>query len=165
MTRHRRSQGSLAVKTLTLSVAAACAILLWLFALPRVGEAVAAIRPPQVGVETLRAEVVSCPGSHLDRPCRVRLAAPGTAPREVDLVRTGLFDVTIGERLTVRASGGVAVVAGWRPVVDALLLLALATLFTVSAIGRWKAVLDHGDSHDLDDLDECERVRDAYGNG
>lgn len=154
-----RGQGSLAVKTVTLMVVAGCAILLWLFAVPRVGEALYALSPPPEGVHASQGEIVSCPGADLARHCRVRYTTSDGVLADADLVRSGLFDVTVGERLPVRVQDGLAVVSGWRPVVDALLLIALACAFTGYAVGRWRVVLEHGDEPytpepgELDDLD------------
>lgn len=137
---------TLTYKTAALMLVAALTILLWLFALPRLAETTG-LTPNRPGLVPAQAQVVSCPGDlDLAEACTVTYTRADGTLGSGPLLRTGLFDVSEGEHLPVLVDpGGRAVVAGWRPVVDATLLLALAATFTVFSINWWKRVLQHGD--------------------
>lgn len=130
-------------KVVALMVVAAMTILLWLFALPRV---VDLVTPAPAGIATHGARVQACPGGASGGLCTVGWTGPDGRDRTARLVDSGLFDVSVGESLTVDVDpAGQAVAAGWRPVVDALLLTALAGCFTVYTLRWWRRVLTHGD--------------------
>ena len=151
----RGPRGSLTLKTLALMAVAACAILLWCFAVPRVGDAVGALGPLAAGERQVDARVTTCPSGDAGAPCRIEYRTMAGATASADLVRVGLFDVREGDELPARVRGDQAAVAGWRPVADAALLLALSLVFTGYAVGRWRIVLEHGDvPWTPDDLDE-----------
>lgn len=145
-----RSRGvvteTLTFKTAALMAVAAVTVLLWLFTVPRLAETTG-LTPARPGLTPAQAQVVSCPGGvDLAEACRVSYTTQDGTSGSGPLLRTGLFDVSEGELLPVLVDpGGRAVVAGWRPVVDAALLTALAGTFTVFSVNWWRRVLAHGD--------------------
>lgn len=125
-----------------LVVVGALALALWVAALGQAFGAATGFG----AVTHARAQVVSCPQGVLVDPCHVRYVDATGAGVEATLARPGLIGVRRGDAVPVGIDDrGRVHVGGWRPWVDAAILLALALALTRGALGWFGRVLAHGD--------------------
>lgn len=154
--RPSRDRGRFVTETLgfaafALAASAGLALALWLFAVPAVIGAATSFG----AVYTTQGRVVACSTDVVGPPCSVEYTDPAGQVVTRPLERAGLVGVTTNERVALGVtSDGSVHVAGWRPWVDAALLVALALALTRWSVRWFARLLRLGDPHEAEPLQD-----------